>query len=633
MKLVKKKTQYVSESVFGVNENFINTIQPSAVRFHARGTELGENVGKIYAISNYPSDADYGWMAKLCNLEGTATTVEFYYTDPTNLIDVYNKQINNLQGEYGSLKNESERQVAEQKIKDLKKLIYRLSVRKEPIGYVNIMLHMQAASERKLEELIKSVSGSVAAESCSLKLLTYRQGIALKAIAPYGLPDEKAANIGMTNMPLSTFVGGFPMANPGLNDEGGYYLGKTMNKRMVICNPWLRGNDRTNSNWIITGVPGSGKSTAAKVILILEYAFQGARNIILDVQEEFVDLTMNPNINGEVLYCAGERSKPGVRSVRINPLQARKIAVVTEEECRDEGLNPEDYLIFDDTSSELAIYIQHLRVFFKMYFSKQEFTSDVRARLEECLIETYEKFDITFQTELSSVPADKWPILTDLYQTVEEKCHQKDLSVYMMTSYERLRDLLYGAGKGADQLWNGPTTLQSDCEFVDLVTSGLMGTDENVKNAQSYNILSWTNEVAMKNRNQKVNVVVDEGYLYVDPDCPDIMKYMRNMSKQFRKFEASFIFITHAPADILEPEVKRYGQAIIDNACYKLIMGCDGKNLQEVKELLNLTDKEISILAQKKRGRGLFFAGSTRLMIDVDVCDEFLKMMGTAGGR
>lgn len=631
MKLSAKEKKE-NPSVFEINENFLNLIQPSGIDFSERRTALGENVGAIYAISAYPPSADYGWMSPLCNLNGTSTTVEFHYTDSANLINAYNKQINNIKGEYGSLKNESERQIADMKVKDLKKLINRLSVKKEPVGYVNIMLHIQAPDEKSLAEQIKNVSGTVATESCNLKLLTKRQGKALKAIAPYGLPDKDAAAIGSNNMPLSTFVGGFPMANPGLNDPEGYYLGKTTTGRMVIVNPWMRGGDRTNSNWFISGVPGVGKSTAAKDVLINEYAL-GARNIILDVNNEFIDLAMDENIKGDVLYCAGERAKSGIKSVRINPLQARRIAVITEEECKSNRENPNDYIIFDDISSDLAIHMQHLRVFFSAYFGKKEMTSGVRARLEECLIDTYQRFGITYESDLSKIPAEKWPIIPDLYDVVAEKCQQEDLSPYMLETYEKLRDLLYPAGKGADRLWNGPTTLESDSDFVVLVSSGLMETDEKVKNAQLYNILSWTNEIATEDRNQRVNVIVDEGYVYVDPDLPDIMKYMRNMSKQFRKFEAAFIFITHAPADILEPEVKRMGQAIIDNACYKLIMGCDGKNLEEVKELLKLTDKEISILSQKKRGRGLFFAGNTKLMLDVEVCDEYLRMIGTAGGR
>ena len=57
------------------------------------------------------------------------------------------------------------------------------------------------------------------------------------------------------------------------------------------------------------------------------------------------------------------------------------------------------------------------------------------------------------------------------------------------------------------------------------------------------------------------------------------------------------MFITHSVVDILDPAVKRYGQAIIDNACYKLIMGTDGKNLKETQDLFKLSDREVTVLA------------------------------------
>lgn len=85
--------------------------------------------------------------------------------------------------------------------------------------------------------------------------------------------------------------------------------------------------------------------------------------------------------------------------------------------------------------------------------------------------------------------------------------------------------------------------------------------------------------------------------------------------------------------DLLDPAVKRYGQAIIDNACYKFVMGCDGKNLEEAAKIFNLSEQEVNMLQEKNRSQGIFFAGNTRLRLRVDVSDEFLSMMGKAGGR
>ena len=622
----EKKQQNEIKTVFEVNENILNIISPCGIDFDAMYTSLGENVGKVYAVTRYPYENEYGWLAPLCNLEGTSTVIQFRYTDPTGLISIFDRRIKELQGNQGTVKNQSESDMNEKAIEDLKKLVKKLAVIQEPVGYVNILLHIQDVNNEQLMERIKRVTSTVAVQGCNLRLLKYRQGKALKVIAPYGIPnDNDVFNMGMRNMPISTFLGGFPMANPGLNDEGGYYLGKTTNNRLVILNMWLRGKDRINSNWVIFGPPGMGKSTFLKLLMLLEYAY-GTKIIMFDPEEEYIDLTLHPDIKGSVIRCSG-----GERG-RINPLQARKTAVVRKEDL-EENEKAEDFLLFD-AQSDLALYMQQIKVFFMLYFGKEEFTSSISAILEQCLMEVYSDFGITWETAVDSIPNEKWPKLEDLYQKVKEKATEDGLSEYKKSNFEKLEDLLYSAAYGADSMmWNGYTTLEAKADFVDLVISSLLDASDNVKRAQFYNILSWAWTELSKDRQQRVLFGVDEGYLVVDPDYPDIMKYLRNMSKRLRKYEGGLMFITHSVVDILDPAVKRFGQAIIDNACYKFLMGCDGKNLEEAAKLFALSESEISLLGQKDRGRGIFFAGNTRLNLKVDVSDKFLEMMGSAGGR
>ena len=626
---MKKKQEQTKEleiqSVFPVNENLLNIISPAGIDFNSTHTSLGENIGKIFVISKYPFTADYGWLAPLCNLDGTSTTIEFQYTEPDRLIKIFDARIKELRTNQGVLKNDSEKKVNEKAISDLDRLIERISVQQEPVGYVNIMLHVQDLNEDKLQERIKKVSAMVGIQGCNLKLLKNRQGIALKAVAPYGIPDPDVSNVGLRNMPISTFIGGFPMANPGLNDDGGYYLGRTTNKRLVIINPWLRGKDRTNSNWYIQGVPGVGKSTALKNIFLMEYAF-GTKLIIMDPESEYTEMTRHPDVNGDVINCAGGENG------RINPLQARKTAVVGAADIEDSE-QAEDYQAFSEQESDLALYIQQLRSFFKCYFGKEAYTSGIRSVLEECLIDLYRDFGIDWDTDIESVPNDRWPIMPDLYKKVEEKKQEEGLSNFRRENLEELHSLLFSVGEGADRLWNGPTTLEAKADFVDLDIKSLLEVDDNVKRAQLYNIVSWAWTELSKDRKQKVLFGIDEGYLISEPDYPEIIKYARNMSKRLRKYEGALMFITHALVDILDPAVRRYSQAIIDNACYKFIMGCDGKNLEDTDELFNLSEKELNILSQKNRGQGILFAGNIRLDLTVDVSDKFLEIMGSAGGR
>ena len=61
------------------------------------------------------------------------------------------------------------------------------------------------------------------------------------------------------------------------------------------------------------------------------------------------------------------------------------------------------------------------------------------------------------------------------------------------------------------------------------------------------------------------------------------------------------------------------GKALLDIPCYKILMGCDGKNLQETKDLYNLTDAEQELLESKRHGHALFIIGSKQLHVNFEI--------------
>lgn len=613
-----------------VNQLLLNAITPPGIDFDNNHANLGDMVGKVFYVSRYPSEGvDFGWMAPLFNMEGTSTVAEFKHTDKSALIEVYNRKISDLKAEKQIAKKESERLVMDKAISDLEKQIKSLAVDDIPVGYVNIMMHIQAPTEKELNDRIKRVSARCAILGCNIRLLKYRQKEALQCISPYGVPVPKGvANIGNRNMPMTTFTGGFPMANSGVNDIGGYYIGKTRQNRLIILNQWMRNKDRVNSNWIITGLPGVGKSSFIKLLFFKEYAF-GTKIIVFDPEEEYVDFARNENINGDVIDCAG-----GVTG-RINPLQIKKSPRITQEDL-NEGEKLEDYFQYDETNgvSDMALHIQNLHVFFRCLFGK-EYTSGIRTLLEQSLIEVYNKKNIFWDTDISRLYPEDYPIISDLYDWVGEKRNKdKSLSDYKKSNYDKLLDLLFPHAEGSNQfMWNGPTTLHSNAKFIVLSVSKLLDMDDDVRRAQFMNLSMWAWNEASRDRTEPVLFGIDEGYLFVDPDYPELMKFLRNYSKRDRKYEAGLMFITHSVVDILDPSVKRFGQALIDNACYKFIMGCDGKNLEETAKLFDFTEAERNLLLAKNRGAGILFAGGVRMEMQVEIHPLLLEMMGKAGGR
>ena len=158
------------------NGHILNFITPAGVDFDNTHCNVGENVGKIYAVGKYPTEGvDYGWLADLCNLEGTSTTIEYRPTEASKMTEVFNKKISDLKADRDIVKQESERQRIDQAIKDLEQMIHRISVANEPVGYINIMLHIQDNHKNSLNNRIKRVSSICAVAGCNIRNLKYKQ--------------------------------------------------------------------------------------------------------------------------------------------------------------------------------------------------------------------------------------------------------------------------------------------------------------------------------------------------------------------------------------------------------------------------------------------------------------------------
>jgi hypothetical protein len=628
--MTKKSANQILRQDMEVNTTLLNIITPSAIDFDRSHLNISENYGRVMCISKFPSYADFGWLAPIANLESTITKIEYRHTTPAVITKALNKKISELRENLDAAKKESERQAYDYSIENLTNLIHRITVKGEPVGFVNIMLYVSAENPVELVARIRRIQSILSGLECSIRPLVYKQFLAFSAIAPYGLPNyQMVSNMGERAMPISTLLGGYPNASTGLYDQEGYYLGKTKDLLLVIINQWIRNKDRTNSNWVVTGIPGVGKSTVLKVIFAKEN-WTGTKVIIFDPEKEYVDLAHSDYINGNVVDAA-----TGVNG-RINPLQVRAVCIVKAEDL-DEGEYLGDFYTYDIDNeleeSQLALYIQQLRLFFTLYFGKEDYNAELKTILEQTLIELYERFDITWDTDVTKISNDKFPIIRELYDYAKERAEKED-NLYIKGIRDKLVLKLYSAAYGADQfIWNGYTTLETKSDFIVLDVSKLLDLDDNVKRAQFCNLTSWGWQQMSADRTERVLFGIDEGYLFVDPDYPDMMKYLRNISKRARKYEGGLMFITHSIVDILDPAVKRYGQAIIDSACYKLIMGTDGKNLKETQELFNLSDKEVNILSSKTRGQGVFMVGNMRINLTVDVSDEMLAIFGSAGGR
>ncbi|MHB1127967.1 MAG: TraG/VirB4 family ATPase, partial [Bacillota bacterium] len=151
-----------------------------------------------------------------------------------------------------------------------------------------------------------------------------------------------------------------------------------------------------------------------------------------------------------------------------------------------------------------------------------------------------------------------------------------------------------------------------------------------VRRAQYFNILGYAWDMVREGRasGRRTVLVVDEAWLLADPQTPQALGFLRDLSKRIRKYQGSLVVITQNVVDFLAPELSRLGQPVITNASSKLLMRQESRDLEVLRELLRLSDAEGDLLVGAGRGEGLLLTGNQRVRIRIEAAPHEAKVIG-----
>lgn len=587
---------------------FLDLIAPAALQFSERRIVVGDQFQQIMVVVDYPEQVEPAWLSRVANLSGVVCSVHIVPTSSLELLEHLKVSMGDLQGKLLQGGNPYSLMMTEKKFNHAKELVKKITEEQQNVFHMTVVLAITAPDEKTLRSRVKNVEQILAGLQLRIRPAMYRQESGYKAVGPWVTLDKTIQEMGARNMPVESVAGSFPFTSSNLNDGRGILLGSDRSNGVILLDIWKREGSRTNSNMLLTGRPGVGKSTTAKKIIYNEYG-QGKKVIMVDPERENKDLC--EHVKGNWINCGGGAGG------RINPMQVRIVPLDDEEEeAIEKGL--QEY-------RPLANHFQTLRTFFTLYL--RDFGGEDMARLEMALEEVYAKYDITWTTRPEDVPNDAWPHIGHLHEWTEHASKKAP-------EWERLALRLRSAAKGADSaLWAGHSTIKDDAEFTVLDIKNLMDGSQNVISAQYFNILTWSWNEISKNRMEQILFGLDEGYLIADPKAPDALRYVRNISKRIRKYGGGLLFITHNFEDLLHEEVRLYGQSLIDNPTYKIIMPQGEKDIQLLTPLLHLTEQEVELLEKGGRGEALLLAGNRRLYAKIEANAEELEVFGSAGGR
>ena len=360
----------------------------------------------------------------------------------------------------------------------------------------------------------------------------------------------------------------FPFCSNAIIEDSGILIGE--NKLPVYVDFFKRDNEHVNSNMVIVGKPGSGKSFATKTLLS-NLAADGAKIFVLDPEAEYLKLTQS--LKGKVLDVSGP--KHGI----INPFQ---IIASLEDENEDE------------TNNGYYAHLQFLEQFYKAVF--EGLNSDCLELLNKLTIETYRLKGIKGTSSIDKLSPNSYPTFENLAKTIDDKLKDEEES-HNRSCYTTLQNYVakFRSGGRYSALWNGKSSLETDENIVCFNFQKLLANkNDTVANAQMLLILKWLENEVIRNReynmrhktSRKIIVVVDEAHLFIDEKYPVALDFMFQLAKRIRKYDGMQIVITQNIKDFAgTPEIARKSTAIINVSQYSLIFSLSPNDMTDLCKL------------------------------------------------
>jgi hypothetical protein len=536
-----------------------------------------------------------GWLAKLTEDVGAIFSINIEPIDNAQLIEHLDARIRDATSLSKIAKNESIKQVREAEVKEASEIISRMINNNEVVSYLTIYICVSAQNEQDLISKCKEVERVVQKLKLKIRPITnFLLKSGFKAVAPFFTIQKDLTEYFKRNILTSTFTGGFLFNTNTFIDKNGYCFGINQNGGIIVFNIWKKDYDRTNSNMVIVGSSGSGKSLATKHIIYNE--LPRTKLLIIDPEAEYTYLAKN--LKGKIIECGGSNS-----GYTLNPLQVR--------------INKDD----EENLNALAIHFQFLHTFFEILFPS---LTDIEfSMLDKVLEELYLKFNITTNTDISKIENTEFPLLEDLYYLLEDKNKEE-----YKPEYEKLLSLIRPISIGqASSLWNGYTDITVDTGLTVFNTKNMQEFQIQYKRAQYYNMMSFAWEIISKNKDEFDCLIADECHVLVDQNIPQTLEYVRNISKRARKYNSSIIVITQSIEDFLNEKIKLYGQSLLANSTYKLFFKMDGQDLRDLVKVFNLSKKEEELIYNAKRGECLLSAGNRKIFVNVKVPHKELQVI------
>ena len=587
-------------------------IAPKGLHFKPSEFVISDKYATILTVVSYPKFIQPGYLAELTSIPGVKVVIKHIPLPFSVIQKMLNKEIADLKIRYQEENDKTLQERIRQDYESLEYFISQLASTQSKIYDFQMHVMITANSEDELTAKKVQIKGYMEAMEMRAFPLRFEQEKVLKSILPIYPKQAIEDRIG-TPIPAPTIAAMYPFIFDSIKDPGlSTLLGIDFSGGVILFNQFLyqikKEHNRNNANMIILGTSGSGKSTAAK-LLLRGHIRNDYQLVVIDPEGELEDMA---KLYGGDFIDLGKGGEYGM----INPLE---VVMDADEDEIKQGLG----------HAVLTRSLQTIKAFMKYYDPSIE--QDTINMFSEIVQDTYRRFGMDFNTDFSKFTSKDYPTLKDVYATVRgklnsipEKTHEKDV-------LEKLELKLRPLVKELRYYFDGHTTIRPQSSFIVFNIRELMNSDKNIRNALFFNILKYAWSLTL-NSNINTVLTVDEAHVLLSGNNTLGADFLAQIQRRARKYNTGTIIITQQPTDFCDQAIITQGKAIFDNASYYLVMGLKKQAVEDLSKLIDLNDNEKESIKRYTQGDALFVCGSRRMRINVVVTEQELDSFGNGGG-
>ena len=602
---------------------------PQTVDIKARTVEINHIMTHNMRVVTYPAAVGDAWLATVMSMPGTKVVVKCRPMERAKAIRGIDRSLQELRAQYATTGVDSRRIELQGHIETLGNLLATLQQDNESLLEVNVYVTAYDIAATRANHSIVQPPRSERTVIANMKKAVRRcyqeNGFRLNNMEF----DQTQAFIGSQvsgydplsrqgrGIPSNSLAACYPWIFAHVSDVGGIKLGSSQGVPVFI-DFFRRDSERVNSNMVIVGKSGSGKSYATKSLLA-NLAADDCKIFILDPENEYTELA--ENLHGKFINVGNAQFG------RLNPFQI--ITALDDDESDGASI-----------SGSYATHLQFLEEFFRQILPDCD--KDAMEYLNSLIDRMYTNHGITGETDLSRLRPEDYPVFDDLYDAVLSEFQQTD-NEYIRTILRTLMNYVakFSTGGRNANIWNGPSTVTTDENFTVFNFQTLISNrNSTIANAQMLLVLKYIDNEIIKNRDyntryglrRKVVVVIDEAHVFIDTKFPVALDFMFQLAKRIRKYNGMQIVITQNIKDFVgSEEIARKSTAIINACQYSFIFSLAPNDIQDLCKLYEkaggINEVEQNQITTAPRGQAFTVMSPTsRSTFHVEVPAEIAAM-------